>query len=90
MPFVKQDLRAPLLSGDIEPKTVGDRCFLSYSKMMWEWRTAPRWTTIHRLFQSATGIMDHNAAAAFLAFLEFYIRHGHKYELEKSEENGDI
>lgn len=89
MPFVKQDLRAPLLTGDIKPKAVGDLCFLEYSQIMQAWRENPRWTTIHNQFKRVTGLND-DQAAAFLAFLEFYHRHGHPYELEKSEENGDI
>lgn len=89
MPFVKQDLRAPLLTGDIQPKAVGDLCFLAYSQIMDAWRKDPRWTTIHNQFKVMTGMNDNNAAA-FLAFLEFYFNHGHPYEIEKKEENGDI
>lgn len=89
MPFVKQDLRAPLLTGDIKPKAVGDLCFLEYSEIMAAWRKDPRWTTIHNQFKRATGMND-DQAAAFLAFLEFYFNHGHPYEIEKKEENGDI
>lgn len=89
MPFVKQELREPLVRGDIDPKAVGDLCFLEYSKIMQAWRENPRWTTIHNEFKKASGFGDHQAAH-FLAFLEFYFNHGHPYELEKKEENGDI
>lgn len=89
MPFVKQDLRAPLLTGDIVPKAPGDLCFLKYSDIMAAWRKDPRWTTIHNEFKRLTG-MDDFQAAGFLAFLEFYFNHGHPYEIEKKEENGDI
>lgn len=89
MPFIKSDRRAPLLTGDIKPKEVGDLCFLEYSKIMQAWRENPRWTTIHHEFKRTFGVGDH-VAAGMLAFLEFYMRHGHLYELEKSEENGDI
>lgn len=89
MPFVKQDLRAPLLTGDIKPTAVGDLCFLEYSRIMQAWRTSPRWTTIHNEFKRIFGV-DDSKAAAFLAFLEFYFNHGHPYEIEKKEENGDI
>lgn len=89
MPFVKQDLRAPLLTGDIKPAAVGDLCFLEYSRIMAAWRKSPRWTTIHNEFKRIFGV-DDSKAAAFLAFLEFYFNHGHPYEIEKKEENGDI
>ena len=89
MPFVKQDLRMPLVRGDIKPKAVGDLCFLEYSQLMQAWRESPRWTTIHNQFKRMTGMND-DQAAAFLAFLEFYFNHGHPYEIEKKEENGDI
>lgn len=89
MPFIKSDLRAPLLRGDIKPKQVGDLCFLEYSKIMQNWRENPRWTTIHTEAKRLFGFTD-DGAAKFLAFLEFYVRHGHRYELDKSEENGDI
>ena len=89
MPFVKQDLRAPLLLGDIDPKAAGDLCFLEYSKIMMAWRNESRWTTIHNEFKRIFKV-DDEKAAAFLAFLEFYFNHGHPYELEKKEENGDI
>lgn len=89
MPFVKNDLRAPLMLGDIKPKVPGDLCFLEYTKIMLAWRQEPRWTTIHNEFKRITGV-DDKQAAAFLAFLEFYFNHGHPYEIEKKEENGDI
>lgn len=89
MPFVKNDLRAPLLTGDIKPQAVGDLCFLEYSRIMQAWRTSPRWTTIHNEFKRIFKV-DDQKAAAFLAFLEFYFNHGHPYEIEKKEENGDI
>lgn len=89
MPFVKQYLRAPLLTGDIRPKAVGDLCFLHYSDIMAAWRKDRRWTTIHneakRLFH-----LDDEGAARFLAFMEFYHNHGHPYELVQKENNGDI
>lgn len=89
MPFVKQDLRAPLLLGDIDPKTVGDKCFLEYYEMIKKWRENPRWTTIHNILKERFGLSD-NQTAGILAFLEFYFNHGHPYEIEKKEENGDI
>lgn len=89
MPFVKQDLRAPLITGDIKPQAVGDLCFLEYSELMQKWRNNPRWTTIHNMLKDRFGLSD-NQTAAFLAFLEFYFNHGHPYEIEKKEENGDI
>ena len=89
MPFVEPGLREPLVRGDIPPRAVGDLCFLEYSELMAAWRADPRWTTIHNQFKRMTGMDDHKAAA-FLAFLEFYFNHGHLYELQKKEENGDI
>lgn len=89
MPFVKRDLRAPLLTGDIKPKAVGDLCFLEYSQLMEAWRKEPRWTTIHNELKRIMQCGD-ASAARFLAFLEFYFNHGHPYEIEKKEENGDI
>jgi len=89
MPFIKRDLRAPLLAEDIKPRVVGDLCFLEYSRLMQAWRENPRWTTIHNQFKLITGMSD-NQTAAFLAFLEFYFNHGHPYEIQKKEENGDI
>ena len=89
MPFVDQNLRAPLLSGDIKPKVPGDLCFLEYSEIMQNWRTNPRWTTIHNEAKRLFGF-DDTEAAKFLAFIEFYANHGHPYELEKKDQNGDV
>lgn len=89
MPFIKSDLRMPLLRKDIKPTAVGDLCFLEYDKLVWAWRAEPRWTTIHNEFKRIFKVGDRKAAA-FLAFLEFYFNHGHPYEIEKKEENGDI
>lgn len=89
MPFIRRDLRAPLLAKDISPKAVGDICFLEYSKIMSAWRNEPRWTTVHNEFKRIFGVDDMKAAAA-LAFLEFYFNHGHPYEIDRREENGDI
>ena len=89
MPFVKPELREPLVRGDIIPKSVGDMCFLEYSQIMQNWRNEPRWTTIHNEAKRLFDLSD-DAAAKFLAFIEFYFNHGHPYEIEKKEENGDI
>jgi len=89
MPFIKLDRRAPLLEGDIPITSVGDACFLEYNRLMAAWRKEPRWTTIHDEFCRLMGMSDADAAK-FLAFLEFYFNHGHPYEIEKKEENGDI
>lgn len=89
MPFVEQQLREPLVRGDIKPKAVGDLCFLEYSQIMQNWRENPRWTTIHREAKRLFGFTD-DGAAKFLAFIEFYFNHGHPYEIEKKEQNGDI
>lgn len=89
MPFIKQDLRAPLLAGDIQPQVPGDLCFLEYVKIMEAWKAEPRWTTIHNECRRIFGLDDAHAAK-LLAFLEFYARHGHRYEIEKADENGDI
>lgn len=89
MPFIKQELRQPLLTGQIKPQAVGELCFLRYADMMEKWKDQPRWTTIHNMCKEAM-CMNDMQASAFLAFLEFYFNHGHFYELEKKEENGDI
>lgn len=89
MPFVKRDRRAPLLTGDLKPEVPGDLCFLEYVPIKDAWQKEPRWTTIHNEAKRVFG-MDDNQAAKFLAFLEFYFNHGHPYEIEKKEENGDI
>lgn len=89
MPFVERNLRAPLIMGDIDPKAVGDLCFLEYYQIMRAWRENPRWTTVHNEFKRIFKV-DDKKAAAFLAFLEFYFNHGHPYEIEKKEQNGDI
>lgn len=89
MPFIKPDRRVPLQTGDAVPREVGELCFLRYKEIMDEWRRNPRWTTIHNMFVKLTGAEDEEAAA-FLAFLEFYLNHGHNYELTKKEQHGDI
>lgn len=89
MPFVKSDRRPPLLTGDIKPIEPGDKCFLEYVPLITAWRNERRWTTAHNEFKRLFDTSD-EVTAKFLAFLEFYIRHVHKYENEKAEENGDI
>lgn len=89
MPFIKQNLRKPLLTGKRKPQAVGELCFLEYSKLMEAWRKEPRWTTVHNEFKRLSQ-GDDTSTARFLAFLEFYMSHGHPYEIEKKNENGDI
>lgn len=89
MPAVKQDRRAPLLRGDLQPTEKGDLCYLEYVPLITAWRNERRWTTAHNEFKRLFNT-DDGQTAKFLAFLEFYIREVHVYENEKFEENGNI
>lgn len=89
MPFVKKHLRKPLLKRTRKPEKPGELCFLEYYPMMDKWKKEKRWTTIHNIYRDLFYTSDAQTAK-FLAFLEFYIRHGHKYEKKMSRENGDI
>lgn len=95
MPFVPQDRRPPLLTGDLYPQTPGDLCFLEYVELMARWREEPRWTTVNGLCKKMLSdvlgrpVYDWESSK-LLAFLEFYFNHGHVYEIGKKEANGDI
>lgn len=95
MPFIKQDKRAPLMAGDMEPQDKGDHCFLEYVALIAKWRAERRWTTAHNEFKRVLSELfgwewDDRETAKFLALLEFYAREVHPYENEKVEENGGI
>lgn len=84
MPFVTIDHRdKPDLS------IPGDLCFTQYKPLVEAWKKERRWTTWHNLCKEMFDMTDEQTAK-FSAILEFYIRHVHKYELEKSQENGEI
>ena len=89
MPFVKPERRKPLLSGELKPEEPGDLCFLDYNYVIKTWTENPRWTTIHNVCKTLFNCND-SEASKFLAFLEFYLNHGHEYEIKKKSENGDI
>jgi hypothetical protein len=89
MPFIEKKRRKEILDGKIFAEKPGDLCFLEYVPLMRAWSFQKRWTTIHNECKRMLQLDDHTAAR-FLAFLEFYIRHGHKYERKMSKKNGDI
>ena len=88
MPFIPQSERAALKAGKCA-ETVGQYCYEDYTHIMKAWNKKRRWTTIHNQLKSMFGLTD-GQTAKILAFLEFYVRHGHTYEMEKSLLNGDI
>lgn len=89
MPFVKQERRKPLLSGDLKAEEPGDLCFLDYHKAVHTWLETPRWTTAHNICKTMFNCSDQEASR-FLAFIELYLNHIHEYEIKKKVENGDI
>ena len=95
MPFVKNDRRAALLTGDLKPEAVGDECFLAYFPLVFDWRQERRWTTAHNQCKETFAKVfkqefDDKQIAAFLAYLEHYMRNVHVYETEKADEFGYI
>lgn len=96
MPFIKNDRRAPLSTGDILPEAPGDICYLEYVRLLEEWKENPRWTTIHnmckRILTETDDIEDDDDkfTARFLAFMVIWQKYGWPYELDRIEEHGDI
>jgi hypothetical protein len=111
MPFITQDRRDLIDQYDIEelanPETFadriqpGDRCYLSYKKMVDQWKANPCWTTAHEIHKDI--VLKHQSrergdgfasyddlCAAYLAWQVFFQLHVIPYELEKRAANGDI
>ena len=94
MPFITQERRKliaknKLKKDEFEP---GDRCFIAYNCLVYEWKANPRWATVDRLYQT---VLEHNftredAAAWQLAWQVFFQLHVMPYEQKKRKENGDI
>lgn len=95
MPFITQERRDIIdergLEGvaDIEP---GDRCYVAYKRMMKEWRAAPRWATVHRIFKDMLpgGVTRDDQTALMLAWFVFFNLHVMPYEEMKREQNGEV
>lgn len=97
MPFIKPELRQPLLDQQIMPEQVGDLCFLAYKPMVDKWTAKPSWTTAHHIYKdlhktSTLGHLNNSNAfcAAELAWQVFFIKYVWPYELDQIAENGDI
>lgn len=96
MPFVTEAHR-----NNPDMSIPGDRCYLVYKRIMDEWKKAPRWATVDRLFNDLTqckAMCSHNkflepcsyCIAADLAWQVFFQLHVIPYELVKQKANGDI
>ncbi len=104
MPFVSEQRREAMSLGG-SPETVGDLCYLSYVRMMAEWRENRRWTTAHKIkcrvdrglfgkdlwfIRQSNLTVEDCQVAAQLAWEVFFSREVMKYEEEKALENGEI
>jgi hypothetical protein len=105
MPFVSDEngRRAKLISGELEPETVGDICYIYYHYLIQEWKKEPRWTTWHNLCKWKSTIsrnlaLEHPShfsetdyiVAGKQAYAVFFATHVMDYERQKQHENGDI
>lgn len=88
MPFIKPERRSKMIEGSLENIEPGDRCFYHYHRIMSEWKSNPRWTTVDGLLSNL--FPDNEERAEMLAFLVFFSLHAMPYENEKREENGDV
>jgi hypothetical protein len=62
MPFVKKERRDKIARlGPVACQDVGDACYVFYKYMVREWKLAPRWRTIHRLYKDL--ILDDDSDA---------------------------
>ncbi len=84
MPFVTNEHREKP-----DPSIPGDLCFTYYKPLVDGWNKERRWTTWHNMCRDLFQMTD-DQTAKFSAAIEFYIRHVHKYEDEKEQENGKI
>lgn len=106
MPFVGTKRSKDLVTGQINPKVVGDLCAIAYSPMINAWRKSPRWTTIHeiikpmverqgellegRIMSLSPFKIGDGKTAATLAYEVFFGLYGLDYERKKLKENGDV
>lgn len=88
IPFITPDRREKMIAGTLEDIQPGDRCFYHYQKIMQQWKSNPRWTTIDRML--ANLFPNDEARAEMLAFLVFFHLHAMPYENDRRAENGDI
>lgn len=88
MPHTSKEDQAKVAANGGLAITKGDMCREEYVPLVRAWKKERRWTTAHNLLAGMFGFTD-GQAAKVLAFLEFYIRHVHPYELEKIAENGE-
>ena len=49
MPFITKEAREELK--ERQPNTPGERCYLIYSQLVFEWDKKPCWTTSDRLYR---------------------------------------
>ena len=88
MPFVPLENRGSMTCGN-PPRTVGDRCYLEYTKLILAWLKERRWTTAHNEFKRVFDVDDAQATKT-LAYLVFLIREVMPYEEKMVIKNGDI
>lgn len=100
MPFVTKDRREIIdqfgldserLPGGVQ---VGDTCYFYYAPMVRRWKSEPRWTTAHLIYEDMLFDIAHLSyredAAYRLAWQVFFQLYVMPYELKKREENGDV